>query len=218
MRLWGDIPDWVYDSSRALMQSLSVVDPLTHAHCLRVGDAAARLAQDAGLNDYEQRLAQFAGFFHDIGKIGIPQEIIAKPGKLDPKEYDIMKSHPVISEEIVRPLASVEFFRHMLPAIRGHHERMDGQGYPDGKSGEDIPILARIILIVDPYDAMSETRAYRRGLPDEVVYAELKRCAGTQFDPQLGKVFLEAHPRWKKSGEKSEEAQIVTFPSLRRAG
>ncbi len=195
-QIWGDIPDWVYPAVQSIMSSLYIVDPTTFYHCARVGELSRHLARDAGLNEFEQKVAEFAGLLHDIGKIGISQDIIAKPGKLDPKEMDIMRSHPVLSEEVVRPLAHHSFFKFVLPAIRGHHERFDGEGYPDKTVGEQIPLLSRVILIVDTYDAMSQTRAYRKGLPDEIVYAELKRCSGTQFDPQLARVFLEAHPNW----------------------
>lgn len=204
MSLWGNIPDWVYDSAKSLMHSLKVVDPITYHHCLRVGEMSRKLARDAGLNEYEQKLAEYSGIFHDIGKIGISQEIIAKPGKLDPREMDIIKSHPVISEEILQPLAGHAFFRELLPAVRGHHERVDGQGYPDKLLGDEVPLLARVILVADTYDAMSQNRSYRKGLPDEVIYAELKRCAGTQFDAQLVKVFIEAHQTWK-SQESDQE-------------
>ncbi|MBS1969628.1 MAG: HD domain-containing protein [Bdellovibrionales bacterium] len=193
---WGDVPSWAYDAAQALMQSLKVVDPGTYAHCLRVGEMARKLARDAGLNEYEQKMAEFAGIFHDIGKIGVDPEIIGKPGKLDPRELDIMKNHPCMSEQIVRPLATHSFFRELLAPIRGHHERMDGEGYPDKLIGEKINVLSRVILVVDTYDAMSQTRAYRKGLPDDIVYAELKRCSGTQFDPQLVRIFLQAHPTW----------------------
>ena len=193
---WGDIPVWAYESAQALLQALKIVDPVTYAHCCRVGEMSRKLARDAGLNEYEQKLAEFAGLFHDLGKMGIPQSIIAKPGKLDPQEISIMKNHSVMSEEIVKPLAIHSFFREILPGIRGHHERVDGTGYPDKKRGDEVPLIARVILVVDTYDAMSETRAYRKGLPDSVVYEELRRCAGTQFDQQLVNIFLQAHPKW----------------------
>ncbi|MBV2167947.1 MAG: HD-GYP domain-containing protein [Bdellovibrio sp.] len=195
---WGDIPAWAYEAAQALMQSLNVVDPATYAHCCRVGEMSRKLSRDIGLNEYEQKLAEFAGLFHDIGKIGIPQSIIAKPGKLDESEYLMMQNHSVISEEIVKPLAKHNFFAEILPSIRGHHERVDGTGYPDKIRGDEIPLIARVILVVDTYDAMSQTRAYRKGLSDETVYAELKRCSGTQFDSQLVKTFLEVHSSWSK--------------------
>ena len=115
---------------------------------------------------------------HDIGKIGIDKEILLKPGRLEPIEFDIMKSHPVMSENIVRPLATHPFFSQILPVVRGHHERMDGEGYPDKKMGEEIPLLSRVILTVDTFDAMGEDRAYRKGLSEDIIFAELKRCSG----------------------------------------
>lgn len=195
---WGDIPAWAYAAAQSLMQSLNLVDPVTFAHCCRVGEMSRKLARDVGLNEYEQKIAEFAGLFHDIGKIGISQEIIAKPGKLTDEEHLIMQDHSVMSEKIIKPFSHHEFFADLLPGIRGHHERVDGTGYPDKKRGDEVPLIARVILVVDTYDAMSQTRAYRKGLPDDVIYAELKRCAGTQFDSQLVSEFLLAHKTWSQ--------------------
>lgn len=195
---WGDVPSWAYDAARALMQGLHVVDVTTFHHCCRVGEYSRKLAEASGLNEYEQKLAEFAGLFHDIGKMGIDQKVLSKPGKLDLNEIDLMKTHSILSENIVRPLASHPFFKNLLPGIRSHHERIDGDGYPDQLASDDIPLLARIILVVDTYDAMTQTRPYRKGLPDEIAYAELKRCSGSQFDTQLVKVFLEAHKTWDR--------------------
>ncbi len=207
---WGDIPAWAYQAAQSIMQSLKMVDPVTYDHCCRVGEMARKLARDAGLNDYEQKVAEFSGLFHDIGKMGVAQAIIAKPGRLTDDELKVMQNHPELSELIIEPLAVHSFFKEMLPAIRGHHERVDGTGYPDKKLGDEVPLLARIILVVDTYDAMSQTRAYRKGLPDDVVYAELKRCSGTQFDSQLVKTFLEVHGSWKsQSGDQDTLNYIV---------
>lgn len=200
---WGDIPAWAYESAQALMQSLKIIDPATYAHCCRVGEMSRKLARDAGLNEYEQKMAEFAGLFHDIGKIGISPLIIDKPGKLDDSEYKAMQQHPIMSEDIVKPLTKHQFFAEMLPSIRGHHERVDGTGYPDHKRGDEVPLVARVILVVDTYDAMSQTRAYRKGLPDDVIYAEIQRCSGTQFDSQLAKIFLQAHKSW--AGQKQDQ-------------
>jgi len=207
---WGDIPNWAYDTSRSLMQGLYAVDPGTYHHCCRVGEMSRMLAVASGMNEYEQKAAEFAGLFHDIGKMGIDPEIISKPGKLDPREIDVMKTHSVISENIVRPLANHDFFKEILPAIRGHHERVDGEGYPDKLLGDSIPLVARIILVVDTYDAMSKTRAYRKGLPDDIIFAELRRCSGTQFDPQLVQIFLQAHKTWN-ADEIVEQSQSLLF-------
>jgi len=204
--MWGDVPDWAYESVRALLQSLNAVEPSTYQHCVRVGEYSRKLAVEMGLNEFEQKIAEFAGMLHDIGKIGIDKNILLKPSKLDPKELDIIKSHSIMSEEILQPLATHPFFKQIIPAVRGHHERIDGEGYPDKLGGEEIPLISRVILIVDTYDAMSENRVYRKGLSDDIIYAEVKRCTGSQFDPQLAKIFLDAHKHWKK--QKADEETI----------
>ncbi len=203
---WGDIPDWSYESVRSLLEALKAVEPSTYHHCLRVGEYSRKLAADIGLNEFEQKVAEFAGMLHDIGKIGIDRSVLLKPGKLDPHELDIIRNHSIISEEIVKPLAAHPFFKQILPAIRGHHERLDGGGYPDKLMGDEIPLISRVILVVDTYDAMSEDRIYRKGLPDDIIYAEMKRCAGTQFDAHLVKTFLSVHGFWKK--QKPDEATV----------
>lgn len=203
---WGDIPDWSYDSVKALLEALKAVEPSTYHHCLRVGEYCRKLAKAMGLNEYEQKVAEFSGMLHDIGKIGIDRSVLLKPGKLDPHEQDIMRNHSVISEKIIKPFEHHSFFKEIIPAVRGHHERLDGEGYPDKLMGEEIPLISRVILVVDTYDAMSEDRIYRKGLPDEIIYSELKRCSGTQFDPQLVKIFLQVHASWKN--QKGDDATI----------
>jgi len=204
--VWGDIPSWAYSAVGSILESLKKVDPETLYHCLRVGEYSRLLAKSAGLSEYQQKIAEFSGILHDVGKMGIPLDITHKPGKLDDHEYETMKSHPVYSEEIIQPLGIHEFFRQVIPAVRGHHERVDGKGYPDKLSGEEIPVLSRVILIVDTLDAMKETRAYRKGLPTEVVYKEIEKYKGTQFDPVLAKIFLECHKHWEK--EKPDQETI----------
>ncbi|MBT9585226.1 HD-GYP domain-containing protein [bacterium] len=123
-----------------------------------------------------------AGLLHDIGKTKVPPEILYKPGKLTEEEYEIMKLHPVIGEEMVYPIESL---RHLCPVIRGHHERWDGKGYPDGLKGEDIPYAARIIAVADVFDALAAERPYKAGMPVERVQAILREGRGTHFDPDL---------------------------------
>lgn len=211
MILSGDIPNWVYEAARSLMQSLKIVDPLTYYHCCRVGEMSRKLARDMSLNEYQQKAAEFTGLFHDVGKIVVPQTIIHKPAKLEQEEFDVMKKHPEFSEEIVGALDHVEFFKQLLAGIRGHHERYDGRGYPDGLMGDNIPLMSRLILVADTYDAMTQTRSYRKGLPVEAVYQEMIRCMGTQFDPQIVKIFLDAHPYWHK-----EEVEPETKDKIAR--
>ncbi len=128
-----------------------------------------------------------AGLLHDIGKVNIPPEILYKPGKLTPEEYDLMKMHPVYGEQIVRPIASL---RYLCPTIRGHHERWDGKGYPDGLVGEAIPMAARIISVADVFDALAAERPYKRGMEIQKVRGILAEGRGTHFDPVLVDSFL----------------------------
>ncbi len=208
-RSHSDIPEWAYSSTESILASLKSVDPMTFFHCLRVGEYSLRLAKAAGLGPYQQKVAQFAGLLHDVGKMGIEAAIVHKPEKLTTEEYEKMKSHSVLSEEIVKPLATHEFFGHVLPAVRGHHERIDGQGYPDKLSGEEIPLISRIILVVDTLDAMAQDRPYRKGLPVDVIYKELRKFAGTQFDLQFVRIFLDSHGTWEKEANDQETLSRV---------
>ncbi len=204
-----DIPSSVYKMARALLQSLKVVDPLTFYHCCRVGEYSRRLSRDAGLSEYEQKVAEFSGLFHDVGKIAVPQVVLHKPAKLDPEEFKIVKKHPEYSEQIVQALADEPFFKDLLSPVRSHHEWVDGTGYPDRLSGDQIPLVARVILVVDTYDAMTQSRSYRQGLSKEVAYAELNKYAGSQFDSQLVKIFLEAHPLWQRESDPETNDKII---------
>lgn len=206
----GEIPEWAVIVARSLLRGLRERDPYTYGHCLRVARYAKLLAKAAGLSEKEQTIIEFSSMFHDLGKLGIPDSILLKPGRLTPEEEEIMKAHPVKSAEIIQPLSEVPFFRATLPGIRHHHERMDGEGYPDRIKGEQIPVTARVILVVDTFDAMTTTRPYRRGLATEIAYKELRQFSGRQFDPQLVKIFLQAHPGWGDLEEEISEAFVLS--------
>jgi HD-GYP domain-containing protein (c-di-GMP phosphodiesterase class II) len=128
-----------------------------------------------------------------------------------------MRNHSEYSEQIIQPLATHSFFSQVQPAVRGHHERLDGKGYPDSLSGEEIPLVSRVILIVDTLDAMSENRAYRQGLPIDKVYEELKKYSGTQFDASLVNVFLQSHKSWHTEEVDENSWSQVTGRHLRAA-
>lgn len=204
-----EVPEWAQYLAKTLMQAMRERDPYTYGHCRRVSRTAKLLARAAGLSENDQRVVEYSSLFHDLGKLGIPDSILLKPGRLTPEEEAIMRAHPVKSAEIVEPLQSVPFFRSTIPGIRHHHERIDGGGYPHGISGEHIPLTARIILIADTFDAMTTTRPYRKGLAFEIAYKELLTFAGRQFDPQLVKIFLQAHPKWDSHDEEITE-EFVT--------
>jgi HD-GYP domain-containing protein (c-di-GMP phosphodiesterase class II) len=212
---WERIPDWADAVSKSLLQALKERDPYTYGHCRRVARNAKLLAQAAGLNDHEQKIIEYSSMFHDIGKIAIPDHILFKPGKLTGHEEAVIREHPVKSAEIIEPLTQFTFFRSMIPGIRHHHERIDGAGYPDGIQGDAIPLHARIILIVDSFDAITTTRPYRSGSAVEFAYREIKQFAGRQFDAELAKIFLKAHPTWQDIEEEITEEFIVK--NFRRA-
>ena len=132
--------------------------------------------------DRDVELIETAGKLHDIGKIGIPEEILNKPGRLTDEEFGVIKEHPEIGEQILKPL---DFLAETWPIVRHHHERWDGKGYPDGLSADAIPRSAAILSIVDSYDAMTSTRPYREGMPKERALEILRDGAGVQWDPAL---------------------------------
>lgn len=177
---------------QSLWEALAAHDRMTAEHCRRVSEASYLLAKAGGLTEAEQIEAKYAGLMHDLGKIGIPEAVLNKPAKLDPFEAKRMMGHPAWGEHILKPFAHLPLIAAILPPVRSHHERFDGAGYPDGISGERIPLVGRIIAIVDTVDAMTQTRAYRKGLALEVALAEVARCSGTQFDPKWASIYLDS--------------------------
>ncbi len=176
------------DSIKALAAALETKDVDTMGHSDRTVEYALAVAKGLGLSEVDQELFEYAAILHDIGKIGIPETILKKPGKLTPEEYEVMKQHPAFGAKIVQ---QIKFLGPVVPLVRADHERWDGKGYPDGLRGEKIPLGARVVAIVDAYDAMTSDRVYRKALGKEYAISELRKYAGTQFDPQLVKLFLE---------------------------
>jgi diguanylate cyclase (GGDEF)-like protein/excisionase family DNA binding protein len=170
---------------RALSSALSAKDYYTLGHAGRVAAYMGLLGRDLGWSDERQAQAQDIAFLHDIGKIGVSERVLLKAGPLSSEEWELVRQHPGISAEIVRPL----FDEELVAGVRHHHERFDGAGYPDGLSGEQIPEMARAMCVVDSYDAMSCDRPYRRALTYRQCLAELRRCSGAHFDPQIVAAF-----------------------------
>jgi putative two-component system response regulator len=170
----------------ALARAVEAKDSALESHTERVGMNARRIGEALGLGDDTLDDLLWGGVIHDIGKIGTPDSILLKPGPLTGDEFEIMKQHVFIGEEIARPLRSAH---DLLPIIRNHHERIDGNGYPDGLAGEDIPLGARIVAICDAFDAMISDRPYRKGLTHADALATLTAGAGTQWDARLVGIF-----------------------------
>lgn len=182
-----------------VMQSLSgaidAKDKYTKGHSQRVALYSREIGKRYGFDEEEQEDIYFAGMLHDIGKIGISDEIINKTGKLTDEEYNIIKTHPVIGSEI---LSNISEIPNIAVGARWHHERYDGKGYPDGLKENKIPELARIIGVADAYDAMTSKRSYRDILSQEIVRGEIENGIGTQFDPVFAKIMLEMIDEDKK--------------------
>jgi putative two-component system response regulator len=142
-----------------LARSIEGKDPYTHGHCERLADYSARLGAQLGLSEDQLTALRRAGIVHDVGKIAVPDAILLKPGRLTPEEWTIMREHPLVGERICTPMKS---FRYVLPIIRHHHEKLDGSGYPDGLRGDAIPVTARVLQIVDVYDALTTERPYKK--------------------------------------------------------
>jgi len=186
-RLYDDVADLLMALLHALVNSIDAKDPYTCGHSERVAFLSRALAAAAGLSQVECERVYLAGLLHDIGKIGVPDAVLCKTGRLTDEEFRAMQKHPEIGAHI---LARVRQVQDLLPGVLHHHERMDGRGYPHGLAGRDIPLLGRIICLADCFDAMTTNRTYRAALPLPTVLAEIRRCAATQFDPQLAEIFL----------------------------
>lgn len=192
--------------SLQLMQTLSTTieakDEYTRGHSYRVAEYSALIARELNWDEDEIRNLKNAAYLHDIGKIGIPDNILNKPVKLTDEELGVIKEHTVIGAEILKNITLID---HVKEAARSHHERYDGRGYPDGLKGEEIPLYARIIADADSFDAMKSRRIYRSPLDDQVVYNEIFQNRGTQFDPELADIFLKLLDEERVITEKERE-------------
>ncbi len=179
--------DLLLGTIAALVAAIDAKDTYTRGHSDRVAWLAVALARALELDADTVDQLHMCGLVHDIGKIGIPEAILQKPGKLTDEEFGRIKQHPTIGESI---LNGVPQLRSILPGVRSHHERWDGRGYPDGLAGKDIPLFGRILGVGDAFDAMCSSRAYRDGLNRQEVLDEVDRCAGSQFDASMVERFL----------------------------
>jgi putative nucleotidyltransferase with HDIG domain len=197
-----------FSAITSLARTLEARDPYTSGHSLRVCKYALQLARYIGVDEHSQKRLRLAAKLHDIGKVGLAEGILNKPAKLSEQEFDLVKEHPVIGERILRPIIRN---RVVLSAIRSHHERFGGGGYPDDLRGEQIPFLARIITVADSYDALTSNRAYRDAMSQDDALSILQDGMSTQFDPHLVPPFVRMVRSSKK--EKSRQLQLAASRS-----
>ena len=184
--------------ARTILKALDCKDHYTFGHSMRVAYFSLVTGKELGLSDEEMKELELSAIFHDIGKIGTPDQVLNKPSRLTEEEFLVMKQHPEQSYEILK---EYPIFEKIALNARYHHERYDGRGYPEGMKGEEIPLFARIILIADTFDAMTSTRPYRKGLDYSVAYEELNQFSGSQFDPKCVKAFISGMAKEATKGE-----------------
>jgi HD-GYP domain-containing protein (c-di-GMP phosphodiesterase class II) len=189
--LFDDVHGLMMGLLHSLTSAVDAKDAYTCGHSERVAAISKQLTLEAGLPDALAERVYMAGLLHDVGKIGVPESVLQKTGRLTPEEFEQMKRHPQIGARILRDVKQIS---DLIPGVLHHHERFDGQGYPNGLTGENIPIMGRIICLADCFDAMTSNRTYRKALPLEVALTEIRRCSGTQFDPLLTESFLKITP------------------------
>lgn len=195
--------------AQILLKALKYKDNYTYEHSLRVAFFSLQLGKQAKLDEQELYELELGALFHDIGKIGIPDNILLKPQRLEQVEFEKMSQHPTYSEEILKLYPR---FQMASKIVRHHHERYDGKGYPDGLKGEDIPLASRIVLIADTFDAMISDRPYRKGLSYDVAFEELEEFSGSQFDAKLVSYFIKA----LRTGEQTVSSQILPNLQFKR--
>jgi HD-GYP domain-containing protein (c-di-GMP phosphodiesterase class II) len=189
--LFDDVHGLMMGLLHSLTSAVDAKDAYTCGHSERVAALSRQLTLEAQLPESLAERVYMAGLLHDVGKIGVPESVLQKTGRLTPEEFELMKKHPQIGARILRDVKQIG---DLIPGVLHHHERYDGQGYPAQLTGEHIPIMGRIICLSDCFDAMTSNRTYRKALPLEVALTEIRRCSGTQFDPVLTEAFLKISP------------------------
>ena len=209
-RLYSEIHDIFLDYIKSIAAALDARDTYTHGHSRRVASFSVGIGKELGLSEGELEFIELSATIHDIGKIGIKEEVLNNPYRLTDEETEIIHSHAVKGSEILEPMTRLHV---LMPGVRNHHERYDGKGYPDGLRGEETHLIARIIAVADAYDAMTSDRIYRKGLSHKVACQELEKGAGSQFDPKLAIAFInlmEKNPEMKNLKNEPEPETIFT--------
>lgn len=193
-QLMEELERFFFETIRAIVATVDAKDGYTHRHSERVAEFAVRIAGEVGMSKEEIDVVKLSGLLHDVGKIGVPETILNKPGKLTNEEFDEIKKHPLHGVNILSHIKNPKF-KAILPGVRNHHEKWDGTGYPDGLTGENIPFLGRLLAVADVLDALSSDRIYRKGMGLDKTMEIIQKDAGTHFDPQIAKAASALHTR-----------------------
>jgi HD-GYP domain-containing protein (c-di-GMP phosphodiesterase class II) len=188
-RLYQELEDMFFQTAESLADAIEKRDPYTGGHTQRVTMYSLATAKHLPLKPMEMKWLKISAVLHDIGKIGIDDQILRKPDRLNPEEYNAIKLHADMGAEIIDHIKQL---KNVIPGVKYHHEQIDGTGYPEGLRGENIPIIAKIVSVTDTYDAMTTDRPYRRALSKEMAIKELRGCSGTQFDKEVVEAFVKA--------------------------
>ena len=199
---------------KMMLKTLKIKDEYTYGHSIRVAYFSVVTGNEMRLSADEMYNLELAALFHDLGKIGVPNQVLNKPSRLEEDEFLVMKKHPEMSSTI---LEDIPLFKDIALYAKHHHERYDGRGYPSKLKGEDIPLASRIILIADTFDAMTSTRPYRKGLPYQVAYDELKEFSGSQFDPNVVEHFINAMKREELTNAETFNLSLISGDFLKDA-
>jgi HD-GYP domain-containing protein (c-di-GMP phosphodiesterase class II) len=188
--LYQELKEVFYGTAQALAETIEKRDPYTGGHTKRVMNYSIAIGKAMGLSKKEIENLRLAAILHDVGKIGVRDNILLKEDRLDPEELEKMNMHPQYGSDI---LSHVKKLRDIIPGVRGHHERIDGKGYPDNLRDGDIPIIARIIAVADTFDAMTTDRPYRKAMSSEAAFEELRKNSGIQFDKDVVEAFIRGY-------------------------
>ncbi len=192
--LYNNMHDLFMNTIKSLVASIDAKDQYTAGHSERVTAIAEMIGVEMGLTQKQQENLRVSAILHDIGKIGIQESILCSTTRLTNEEFEVIKSHPVKGEEILKHISE---FADVIPGVKHHHERFDGNGYPNGLAGKDIPLTARIISVADTFDAITSNRTYRKKRNVDMAVTEIQKCAGSQFDPQIVEYFLKCFYRYR---------------------
>ena len=191
-RLYQELEEMFFQTAESLADAIEKRDPYTGGHTKRVTLFSLATAKYLPLSPLEKKWLKIASVLHDIGKIGIEDQILRKPQRLNPEEFNLIKRHSDMGAEIIEHIRQL---REIVPGVKYHHEQINGRGYPEGLKGEDIPILAKIVAVADTYDAITTDRPYRKAMEKETAIKELKRCSGIQFDSKVVEAFIQAYQK-----------------------